>query len=661
MKLKVNLSYWLETFITTIFLFAIELIFRIIENYEIITWANLRIFLSCFLLAIIWNFIGMLFKGIKKRRIFNIFLLLIASVYGFAQAGFLNFIGIYMSFGTRTQLEAVNSYIKDFLLSIPLAYYLLFMPVIIYLAYIILTKKNEMEESNLNFKTILTFLITFIGGASLYYLTLVIPFMQNKVQILTNLELFSYPSNSGITVNQFGSTMYGILDLKLTIFPYYDYGITNQNIEEEEDNENARKIDDTAWKKLISETTDPVLNNLNNYFISRNIPLENEMTGYFKNKNLIIIMMESVNTIIDNKEYFPNFAKMMENGWYWENNFSPRNSCATINNEISGITSIFSLNQLCSGEVYKDNTYYQSLFNQFKNIGYNVTSYHDYDATYYDRRTIHQNLGVSQYYDVNDLQIPYDEFYAEWPSDAEFMEKITPMFAKNAKFMAWITTVSAHQPYGETSILGEQYFDYFDNPEYTEAARRYLSKVKVTDDALGVLMDELQKLGKLDDTVIVLYGDHYPYALKEEDLISLMGSDVINNNERDRIPFLIYNPKLKAKKFDQYTTYMNIAPTIANLFGNTYDPRLFLGEDLFDENYSNRAIFSDGSFEDKKAYYDAATSKITYKSTEEYGVDELKNINIDITNRIRMSNLAITNNYFDYLQKGIMKEKGEDK
>ena len=69
-------------------------------------------------------------------------------------------------------------------------------------------------------------------------------------------------------------------------------------------------------------------------------------------------MLESVNDIIINKEDYPNFYKMYSEGWHWKNNYSPRNSCSTGNNEMSGMTSLFSIYNTCTANNYRKNTCY---------------------------------------------------------------------------------------------------------------------------------------------------------------------------------------------------------------------------------------------------------------------------------------------------------------
>ena len=655
MKLKINKQFWLETFIATLYFWAVEIIFRVVESYNVFSWATFRILLSSFAICLFLNFITSFFHNIKISRIANLILLSIISVYSLTQAGLLNFIGLYMSLGTSSQFGAVTSYILDFIKSLKLEYYLILLPLAIYIIYIILMHKKQESKPFFDIRNRLIIIISFLIAILLYYLTLILPFMQNPLQLVSNIDAFHNPTNSSIAVNQFGVNMYGLLDIKDLIFPYQDEGNVNINNEEINEDENSRKFDDTAWKMLQESTTNNTYKNLNNYFMNRSITSKNDYTGYFEDKNLIILMLESVNQVIDNAEYFPNFAKLMEHGWYWENNYSPRNSCSTINNEESGMTSLYTINNICTGNIYKDNTYFESIFNLFNNKDYKTLSFHDYNEDFYARKTIHKNLYSSHFYDITDVKdYGFEELH--WPNDAEYVKKITPYFVNEDKFFVWFTTVSAHHPYSE-SDLGNLYYDLFSDENYDDSVKEYLSKVKVTDDALGVLLDELEENDILDDTVIILYGDHYPYALSDEEVDSFLPYDVSKGFEIEKTPFLIYNSSIEPQIFETNTSYINLTPTVANLFNLDYDPRLYLGEDLFSDNLSNRVIYADGSWQDDVAIYNSASSTIDYLGEKIYTTEELQRINQDVMNKIRMSNLAISENYFNYLEEGLKEYK----
>ncbi len=659
-------------------LFISELILKLIMNIPILDWSLLRIFMG---IIIISSIISILLS-FTKRKTSNIviaIILLVLNILYVAQAGFCNYFGTYMSFGSLTQVQAADGFVGDFINSLKISYYFLLVPSILFIIYLIfiepridkkysildeltldtgkrLTKKERKrrKENIMKYnKVIKVSRISLIGtivlGSIIYGSTLYLPFMQNKLQIVANKELFNNPSLPNITVSQFGILGYEVIDIKALIFgsSSAEREFTKQ---EEEVTDYSRFIDDTAWISLNEEETDKDYRLLNNYYLSKGITPKNEYTGLLEGKNLIVIMIESgSNVLLNYPEYFPNIAKLYNEGWAWDNAFSPRNTCATGNNEMSTLTSLYSINNSCTANLYRDNTYYNALFNLFNYKGYKTSSYHDYTEYYYYRSIIHPNMGSGRYYNVYDLGIKLGTENKPWPNDVELIEKAVPYFINEDKFMVWMTTVSSHMSYNISSVTGDLYLDLFADEDWSMPIKRYMSKLKIVDNAIGELINELSAAGKLDDTVITLFADHYPYAFGADEFQEITKYDVSGNGDVDRTPFIIYNPSLTPTKFDEYTSFINILPTLANLFNLDYDPRLYAGHDLFDSDYPNIVIFADGSWRSDIAYYDASTSKLNYLGDETYTDEEIIAINTKVKDDIDMSNLAIKKNYMEYL------------
>lgn len=675
-------------FLLMLTLFSSELIFRWCVNLPLIDWAVLRIFIGVNIVSL---FFGALFSlcGRIAGNILTFIVALIGSVYAIAQAGFENYLGVYMSLGTSSQAGAVKDYIIDYLQSFSWTFWLILIPLgFLLLFYIFIDHRIKVLERNdeidfadkfdsserkkenevklkvrkrnrimMGLLNAVIFIVVF-GGA--YYYTLIASFMQNEIQLKSTKDLFINPDIPNIAMGQFGYTLYAFVDIKSVVFPSKTVEISefDNGYEKEEQviSDYTRYIDDSLWEQVIANEKDSNYKKLSNYFISQEITDKNDLTGFFKDKNLIVIMMESTNNIVLNEEYYPNLYKLYTEGWSWDNAYSPRNSCSTGNNEMSGMVSLYTINNSCTANNYKKNVYPESIFNLFNNAGYTTSSFHNYTEQYYYRSTIHANMGSGHYYGVQELGIPYSNVYQEWPSDVELMEKVLDITKDQDKFMTWVTTVSAHQPYYQSSELGDKYLDLFADTNYNITLKRYMSKLKEFDIAIGTLLDGLEEQGKLDDTVIVLYGDHYPYGLTNSVLNSYFDYDVRKDYEVDRTPFIIYNSNIQAEKHYEYTSYMNITPTVANLFGLDYDPRLYAGKDILSDTYENRVIYADGSWKDDVAFYNASTGKITYSDPNTtYTAEEIKEINNDIKNRISMSNLAIRTNYFNYLEEA--KEK----
>ncbi len=644
-------------------MFLAEMIFKFINGSDILTIDTVRILMGLGVLSGVLSFVfSFLKEGLAK--FFVVFANFLVSFYASIQLGFDNFIGVYISFQTSSQLGAVKDYISDFVRSFEPIFFMPFLSFVLVLLICIFFRKRLRGEHTTVKPTLRFILPTLMVCLSCYMATIIMPALQDQTLSVGTKELFLTASNPSLTVEQYGTTGFCLLDVKAMLFPVTieeEYKI--EKPQKQEKNPNSRIIDDTKWLSVIEEEDNKTMNALNNYFINQDITDKNEFTGMFKGKNLIVIMMESVNDIFINEKYYPNFYKMVNEGWYWENNYSPRNSCATMNNEFSGMTSLYSIYNTCTASKYRSNRYYESLFNLYNNKNYVTFSAHDYTQAYYPRKTIHKNMGSGEYYGVEKLGIKYSNEYVNWANDDDFMKAMLKIIDKKTAngqpFMTWLTTVSSHQPYTSSSIQGNKYYDMTKGTGYPTDVRRFMSKLKILDKGLGLLMDGLKKRGILDDTVIVLYGDHYPYGISTRNLNKVLDYDTSKYYNAERVPFVIYNSKMKAKTYSEYTSYLNIVPTLANLFDLNYDPRLYLGHDLLSKDYQSRVVFADGSWKNEIGFYNARKNKMTYFSSVEYDKSKIAEINKEIKDKIDVSNKVIKNNYFSYLDKKLNKEEEE--
>ena len=686
MKLLTNKV--LKTFsIIFLIIMVIEIIFKLVMGIPVFDWSLFRIAMSAAAFSAFVS-VALSFANNIVRNIIIIVISIALTVYAIVQAGFNNYLGTFMSFATSSQAGAIGDFVGDFFASFKPVYYLMALPLVAFIVlFIIFEHRINVYESNLEISFIdkikgkkkkeaareeqkkekkkkllinrIIFAGVFVLTTGLYFASIYIPFMQNDLQMVSNKDLFRNPSMPNIAVSQYGIENFAFLDIKALIFPVNEEDIEivveNNNNNQPvvvEGKDYTRYIDDSAWKELAESETVPDYKKLNSYFLSKEITPKNDKTGIFKGKNLIVVMIETgSNVLFDYPEYFPNMAKLYNEGWTWTNAFSPRNACSTGNNEMSGITSLYTINRNCTANIYKDNRYFESIFNLFNKEEYNVTSYHDYTDQYYYRKEYHPNMGSQKFYGIDDLKVKrLGGGTQPWPSDVDFVEKALPYFIDENKFMAWMTTVSAHMKYTYSSVTGDTYLSKFKDKDWDIQAKRYMSKLVYVDLAFGEMLKELEEAGRLDDTVIVLYGDHEPYGLDERLFQQIAKYDVLNDfGDIDRTPFIIYNPKLAPQKFDEYTSFMNITPTIANLFDLDYDPRLYGGQDLFSNSYKNVVAFADGSWRTDIAFYDATSSKINYIGEQTYTPEEIKNINTRIKNEIAMDNLAIKRDYFEYL------------
>ncbi len=643
MKNNKTLTY--NILLLSLITFSIELLFRLLSNYSIFSYATFRILISCIIISSIVGFISYITKKRIINNIITITFILLYSIYSWLQIGFLKFLGVYISLNATSQLGAVSNYVIEFLKSISIINYLLFIPLVLYVIVIIIFK-NKYVYQRVNLKYFIKLVVLVIILITIYILSLFLNFMKPKYQVKSNWELFKYVSIPTTAINQLGTNIYLLRDIHNYLLPHNKY--INNSIY---GSKNYNGESDYLYRVL--ENNDKY-SDITNYLLSQDIDSGNDYTGMFKGKNLILILMESTNNAMIGKEDYPNFNFLYNNGWHWSNNYSPRNSCSTGNNEFSALTSLYSIYDICTPKEYMNNKYFESLYNLFNNKGYSTSGMHDYKEVYYKRAVYHPNLGAQKYYNSFDLFPGKDIFFGEWASDDEFFDAATDrLLSGDNPFMSFLITVTAHGPYGLDLNVGSIYKNYFVNQGYSSNASNYLSKLKVFDNGLGTLIAKLKESNKLDDTVIVLFGDHYPYSLEDEEVKSMINHS-ISDYEIERVPFIIYNPSIEPKDFKEYTSFINITPTLANLFGLDYDPRLYMGRDILDESYESVVSFADGSWKNENGYYNASTGKskcFNDKCNKDYILD----MNYKINLKMEVSKRIIVNDYFNYLHNKLNK------
>ena len=377
-------------FLLMLTLFSVEIIFRLVMGIPVLDIALLRILIGVNIIGLILGTINSLFG----RIIGNVLTILCSAIWAFyavLQAGVIKYLDRMMSFAMIKDMQVFKVFLDGYNNDFPSKIFLVFIPVVLLVIYyftldnkIRIMQENEtidfsdkfdsIERKELNTAKYLKenkrknitdrvgSLVFAIILCFVYYGTLSFSFMQDDLQFKTNKELFYNPDMTLLSVKQFGTSGYAIVDLKSNLFSknklYYTSGYEKEySIKEQENNEYKKSIDDNVWKEIIKEEGNSNYKTLSNYYISQEVTPKNEYTGIFKNKNLIVIMMESVNDIVLNEKYFPNITKLYNEGWTWTNSYSSRSACSTGNSEFSGMTSLYGINNSCSYNKYKNNKY----------------------------------------------------------------------------------------------------------------------------------------------------------------------------------------------------------------------------------------------------------------------------------------------------------------
>ncbi len=324
---------------------------------------------------------------------------------------------------------------------------------------------------------------------------------------------------------------------------------------------------------------------ITNYIKTVNKSLEpNQYTGIAKDENLILILLESVDTWMVTEEIAPTLYNIQKEGMNFTNHYAINyNGGRTQNTEYTVNTGFYIPSNY---DVYDSSKYdYEySLPNLFNNLGYRTTSIHTNTGEYYQRNDFHKSWGYQnsnflldqgygdEYFD--DRKLAEDEIYDKYIS-------------KDEKFMSSVITFIPHGAYINNRFC--------DNKK--EEIECYTQLMGMLDDYIKLLIEKLEEDNLLDNTTLVLYGDHYSYLYNDQEYLKEQkGVTDENIHEIEKVPFIIWNNRMESVTVDTYTDSADILPTVANIFGLNFNPNYYVGDDVFSKTYSNYVLMSDGSY-----------------------------------------------------------------
>lgn len=433
---------------------------------------------------------------------------------------------------------------------------------------------------------------------------------------------------------------YGYFKLERNSQNAYDDSFTALNIYKEFNNpnknmqviglyENIPRSIFTYISNKINNNTKETTKKVEKYIKENPKTLEtNEYTGLFKDKNLIVILMESVDTFLINEKTMPTLSKLSNEGLNFINRYSPSfGGGQTINSEFALNTGLYSS---LEGNIYNyNNTYKNSLANKFKNLGYEVNSIHYNNGYYYNRSTFHKNLGYNNHYALLDMKnINHNNYNYEYDSDIIKNTETSKLIIQDNKFLTFFTTYSTHLPYNASNsrcISNKYGFIISGNEELS----CIYNLAYDTDQMLKLLIEKLEIENKLQDTVLVLASDHYMFGYSK--INEVKNTD--NNYLLQNTPFIIWNSEVAHQNIDTLVDTADILPTILNLFGIEYDPNLYIGEDVFNITRDNYIYFSEDIYYQNNKLYDKNNNIGDYKIYQ------------DILETIDFNNNLISSNY----------------
>ena len=564
---------YLDILILYVIMMTSELMMRLMCDMSLFNLQSF-IFNTCIYLMI--SSIMILFKR-KTRAIITILMSLFFTGYTFAQSLHYAF---FTSFFSYRKLTVINELfeVKGEVIDKLDYHYLIFLLPLLLLFGLKLRKSNEIISKKRFVVTIILLpLCLGIRYGSIQYLRA--DYLKDK-SWNKDYYLHEVMQNRIRFMDRFGMLEYNIMDLEMTLKP--------SKVEYDE--------------KMMGELDE---------FVKRHSGRKiNEMSDVFKGKNLILILCESLDENAIRKDITPTLYKMATEGVYFSNHYAPIYQVATGDSEFIANTGMLpSIDYGTTSYTFNLNSYPYALANLFKDNGYDAKSFHSYTANFYNRESIHESFGYSVFYDMDKLGLERWEDYKDtrnWIEDEKLFDKVLDYTDTDGPFFDFVVTVGGHMPYYSSRSELKDNYEYISSLEkyqnLSDESKYYLSAQMLLDHGLEKLLEELKDKNLLEDTIIWMFADHYPYGIKSDaakkELLSYReGEDIY------RVPMLIYGDNLNSLRVNTYSSTFDIYPTLLNMFAIESDG-YYVGSDIFSDDL-HMVIFEDRSILTDRFYFDA--------------------------------------------------------
>lgn len=349
---------------------------------------------------------------------------------------------------------------------------------------------------------------------------------------------------------------------------------------------------------------------VNNYVRSNQAEPKAEMFGLADGRNLIVVSMESLQNFVINNDMngyevtpFLNSLTKDKDTFYFSNFYHQTGLGKTSDSEFIVENSLYGLG---GGAVFftHGGNKFHSMAESLNEEGYYTNVMHPNNKSFWNRDMMYQALSIQKFYDVNSYVVNEGDAVNWGMKDIPFFEQSVDHMAQMPQpFYSRLITLTNHHPFDldeEDQLI----------PPYNSNSRtlnKYFQSVRYMDEALKSFFEDLKAQGLYDNSIIVMYGDHYGISENHNAAMSqYLGKEITpyESAKLQRVPFFVHIPNSGVgKEVTETAGQIDIRPTVLHLLGVETAKDMQLGADVFSEDHEDFVIFRDGGFVTDKLVY----------------------------------------------------------
>lgn len=401
-------------------------------------------------------------------------------------------------------------------------------------------------------------------------------------------------------------------------------------------------------QRVLADTDD--MAEVVNYTASNYAEPNPEYFGKGKGMNVIYVHMESIQNFLINYEVngeeatpFLNSLVEDENTLYFDNFFHQTAQGKTADAEFMIENSLYGLPQGSAFTTKGLNTY-QAAPGILGQLGYTSAVFHGNTGSFWNRDEIYKSFGYNQFYDSSAYDMNPDQLADYGLMDKPFFEQSLPYLSSMSQpFYTKFITVTNHYPFA----MNQEEATIEPNNTGNKIVDNYFQTARYADEAMEQFFADLKKNGLYDNSIIIMYGDHYGISENHNKAMEQVIGKEVNSFESaglQRTPLFIRVPGMEGETMHQYAGQIDLLPTLLHLLGEDTKDNIHFGTDILSEEHDELIPFRNGEFvspeftlKDGK-YYNSKTGELI---EEEEQLEKAAEYQASVEETLRLSDKVV--------------------